>query len=410
MTSRTRRWELPGIQDLTKEQEAVLALPAQGRHLVVGGPGTGKTVVCLLRARRHARERDDYMFLVWNHLLYRASAALFDGEFRGETWNSWFGKQYWDLFRERLPKKLPAAKGGTWKPTDWAGVRERIGSLPEGGGPARVPLLVIDEGQDMPPGFYDSLNQLGFEDAFVAADQNQQIKDENSSLKELRDHLCVDGDDVIELTYNHRNNYPVARLARAFYTGDPASPPPDLPLRTNTIYTPRLYYTDEAAMPRVACSILRHWDQDPRRLIGVIAPNNNVRERYHGALQSTVRGLPLDNGAPEISTFFYENRNEPHVRFDQGGILVINAQACKGLEFDTVVLADIDQHLVDKTDLDRTRKLFYVMVSRARRRVVMLMNRTNRRGNANIEAILPSDESILRREDVTSGDTEEEGR
>ena len=38
------------------------------------------------------------------------------------------------------------------------------------------------------------------------------------------------------------------------------------------------------------------------------------------------------------------------MRFDEGGILVINAQACKGLEFDTVVLADIDEHYLRRND------------------------------------------------------------
>lgn len=396
MTSRGRRWELPGIDDLTKEQDAVLALAARGRHLVIGGPGTGKTVVCLLRARRHARQGDDYMFLVWNHLLLRASTALFDGE--ASTWNSWF----WSLFREIFGKgvpTLPPPEGETWKPIDWAEVRRQVGSLPAGKGPTRVPLLVIDEGQDMPPGFYDSLNQLGFDHIFVAADQNQQIKDENSSLQELKVHLCVDESDVIELTYNHRNDYPIARLARAFYTGDPASPAPDLPPRTDTIYTPRLYYMDENTMPRIARNILRHWDQDPSRLIGVIAPNNTVRNRYHRDLQSTVPRLTLDNGTPEIQTFY--GRSRPDVRFSRGGIVVINAQACKGLEFDTVLLVDIDQHRIMDTDRDRTRKLFYVMVSRARQRVVMFRNRG---GSGAIEKILPKNPSILRREDLTGRD------
>ena len=397
MTSRTRRWELPGIDDLTKEQDAVLALPAFGRHLVIGGPGTGKTVVCLLRARRHDREKDDYIFLVWNHLLHRASATLFDGEFRASTWESWFWSQFRSLLRKSVPT-LPPPEGETWKPIDWPEVRRQIGSLPAGSGPTRDSLLVIDEGQDMPPGFYDFLNQIEFEHIFVAADQNQQIKDENSSLQDLKVHLCVAESDVIELTYNHRNNYPIARLARAFYTGDPASPPPDLPPRTNTIYTPHLYYMDENTMPRIARNILRHWDQDPRRLIGIIAPNDKVRKCYVNTITSAVHdlNLTLDNGTPEIQTFHGKHR--PEVRFDQGGILVINAQACKGLEFDTVLLAEIDQHRIMDTDRDRTRKLFYVMVSRARQRVVMFMNKG---GSEAIEEILPKDQSILCREDVT---------
>ncbi len=392
MAGRERRYELPGIEDLTKEQERVSALPREGRHLIVGGPGTWKTTVCLLRARRHARNQNDYVFLVWNHLLHRASRALFDGDLTAVTWKSWF----WKEFRRLVGKSVPTLEtdGEGWRLEDWDAVARLIDDLPrsENGTPG-LPSLVIDEGQDMPPGFYDSLNSLGFENIFVVADQNQQIKDENSSRRDLEELLVGH---VVELKYNHRNSYPIARLARAFYTGDPASPPPDLPPAVNTIYVPWLYRVDEAAMPKVARSILRHWDQDPRRLIGVIAPKNTVREKYLRELQRACEVVRLDNGRPVVETFYGQHR--PQVRFDQGGLLVINAQACKGLEFDTVVLADIDQHFVDAADLDRKRKLFYVMVSRARQRVVMFMKKG---GGQEIDEFLPADENILRRKDLT---------
>ena len=81
--------------------------------------------------------------------------------------------------------------------------------------------------------------------------------------------------------------------------------------------------------------------------------------------------------------------------FDEGGVLVINAQACKGLEFDTVVLADIDEHYIPRADPDVARRLFYVMVARARERVFMFMKRNDRN---EIERILPADPNLLRRE------------
>ncbi len=397
MATDRRRFELPGIEDLSKEQEAVLALPKEGRHLIVGGPGTGKTVLCLLRARRLARSGKDYRFLVWNHLLLRASRALFPGGLRGETWRKWF----WHTYRGAVGNDPPLqAADGEFAPIDWQGVQRAVEGMPPAAGGER-PYIVIDEGQDMPPGFYDFLNQLEFKHLFVAADQNQMIKpEENSSIREIKDHLAVDTPPR-ELRHNFRNSYHVARLARAFATDDPASPLPDLPPRPPSLNVPWLYCRGRNDMPMVAKSILRHWDQDPRRLIGIIAPNNRVRERYFNEL--THCGVELDNDRPWIKTF-HGNHN-PDVPFDRGGVLVINAQACKGMEFDTVVLADIDEHRFHSTDdgNDLTRKLFYVMVSRAKSRVVLF----TQPDNDAIGRLLPQDENVLRRrilKDSSQGD------
>ena len=251
---------------------------------------------------------------------------------------------------------------------------------------------MIDEGQDMPPEFYNALVGLGFDRFFVVADQNQQIKDANSSRKEIADCLAIEATDVIELRQNYRNNYPVARLARAFYTGDPASPPPELPEPAPGA-VPLLYSYEQSSLSTVAQGILRLADRDPRKLIGVIAPNNQVRERYLEALRSVE--VRLDNPRPTIETYHRENRAE--VAFDEGGILVINAQSCKGLEFDVVVLADIDEHFVRRRDPDDARRLFYVMVARARERVFMFMKRGGRK---DILRILPADRDVLRREEM----------
>ena len=103
----------------------------------------------------------------------------------------------------------------------------------------------------------------------------------------------------------------------------------------------------------------------------------------------------LDNPRPTIETYHGENRAE--VAFDEGGILVINAQACKGLEFDEVVLADIDEHFVQRRDPDEAKRRFYVMVARARERVFMFMKRGGRK---DILRILPADRDVLRREEM----------
>ena len=384
-----RKFELPGIQDLGKEQEAARALPMEGQHLIVGGPGTGKSVLALIRARRHQRERGDYRFLVFNHLLNRASEQLFGSGLVGRTWDSWFRGIFRELAGQTVPVREP--NDGGYREIDWACVEELVRALPDDETP-RQPFLVIDEGQDMPPEFYNALVGLGFDRFFVVADQNQQIMDANSSRKEIADCLAIEATDVIELRQNYRNNYPVARLARAFYTGDPASPPPELPEPAPGA-VPLLYSYEQSSLSTVAQGILRLADRHPRTLIGVIAPNNQVRERYLEALRSVE--VRLDNPRPTIETYHRENRAE--VAFDEGGILVINAQSCKGLEFDVVVLADIDEHFVRRRDPDDARRLFYVMVARARERVFMFMKRGGRK---DILRILPADRDVLRREEM----------
>ena len=384
-----RKFELPGIQDLSKEQEAVRALPKEGQHLIVGGPGTGKSVVALIRARRHQREGNDYLFLVFNHLLNRASGQLFGKGIASETWDAWFRRRFQELSDQPVPT-LEANNHG-YRPIDWDSVDSIVAAMPHRE-PWQSPFLVIDEGQDMPKAFYNALIGLGFDRFFVVADQNQQINEANSSRQDIQDCLAVESSQVIELRYNYRNQYQVARLAREFHTGDPASPPPELPA-TSPGTVPVLYVYGDEKRDAVARGILRLADRNPRQLIGVITPTNRVRESYHEALQSAE--VRLDNPKAPIETYHGAHRAE--VAFDEGGILVINAQACKGLEFDTVVLADIDEHWINPSDLDAARRLFYVMVARARERVFMFMKRNGRR---DVERILPTDEKLLRREEL----------
>ena len=380
-----RRFELPGIQDMSKDQDRVLELPREGQHLVVGGPGTGKTIVALLRARRHQRDGDPYEFLVYNHLLKGASARLFGGELSGDTWMAWFFRRFHEITGQAVPRG-PAATPGGFEPIDWGGVAE----LASGCDPiADAPFLVIDEGQDMPPRFYQTLVNLGYERFFVAADQNQQLTEEHSSVQEIAAALAIET--VIELTENYRNSTPVAHLACAFRTGDLASPLVDLPARPGL---PAVLYDYAPGRFADACQrILKLVDLDPSKLVSVIVPNNRARESYFQRLVAESRDLDLDHGPPRVETSYTGHR--PKVRWDEGGILVINAQNCKGLEFDVAVLADIDDHYAP--DLDALKKRFYVMVSRARDQVLLI----RRRGEVSaIDDILPTDGSVLKREEL----------
>lgn len=389
---RSRRFALPGIQDLNKDQDEALALPSEGQHLIIGGPGTGKSVVALLRARRLAHDKQTYRTLVYNHLLDHSNRHLFGSEqtLSAKTWESWF-RGIISYFFHTVPTREPDYPGG-YRPIDWDAVEQLLHGEAISENLSRK-YLVIDEGQDMPPAFYRTLTNLGFENFYVAADQNQQIQpDKCSSRQDIEDILAIEPSATLELRINYRNTLPIATLAQHFYPADPASPKPDLPQAGSAAMTPELWtygQTNTQTFADIADRILQLSDRNPRRLIGIITPNNRVRKKFNDGL---VHANPrLDNGKPPIQTFVSGQKELPN--FGQGGIMIINAQSCKGLEFDVAILADIDQHQ-PKRDLHALKARFYVMVARAREQVIML-----RTGNVCpvIDSLLPTDPTILSR-------------
>jgi DNA helicase II / ATP-dependent DNA helicase PcrA len=393
---RTRTsFTLPGIQDLNKDQDEARAMPMEGQYLIVGGPGTGKSVVALWRARRMAQDGKKYTALVYNQLLNQSNRYLFGGDqtLAAKTWDSWIRGVIRSFFaRAEIDTDftLEPDQPGAFSPIDWGFVEQKIQeSTYEQDRSGQY--LVIDEGQDMPPAFYRTLVALGFENFYVVADQNQQIfPGQCSSRQELEDILAIDDGETLELSINYRNTHPIARLAEHFYPDDPASPKPDLPAVAPTARTPELWMYDTENTPtlaEIANKILRVSDRDPRKVIGIITPNNIVRKKFFDALRSA--NPELDNDKPRIQTYYYGQKEA--LDFGKGGLMVINVQSCKGLEFDIAIMADIDRHQ-PKHDLSSLKKRFYVMMARARDVIVLL--RTGQICPV-VDGLLPTDPNVL---------------
>ena len=385
-----RKFELPRIQDLSKEQLAVRALPKEGQHLIIGGPGTGKSVLALLRAKRHSRDGDDYVYLVFNHLLHEASKQLFGKELVSQTIDSWFRHLYRDLVGQTIP--LHNARASGYRPINWSIVEQTTEELKVDSDRTQQ-FLLIDEGQDMPWQFYHSLVNLGFSNFFVTADQNQQITENNSSRQEITDCLGMEAEDVIELHQNFRNTDAIARLSKELRTIDPASPPINLP-SSRPGETPLLRTYNLSKIDQLMKGILSVVNNRPKFLVGVITPNNNIREFFLDRLCKAAVRLQWTH--IHIQTYFSQQK-PAMLTFNEGGIIVINMQSCKGLEFDVVVLADIDEYRVHKDDLDKTFREFYVMSARAKKRLHMLMKKN---GSIDILEILPNDSGVLERKEV----------
>jgi len=379
-----RKFKLPGVEDLNKDQDRVLRLPEDGQFLVVGGPGTGKSVVALLRAMKF-QKNNNYLFLTFNHVLRSATTQLVDVPLKSWTLKSWFYKLHFELTKENMPQLA------NYKP-DYDEVIRRFESLDIQERPLHI---IIDEGQDMPIKFYESLISCGYENFFIVADQNQQITDEHSSRHELTDILGLNVDDVIELTENYRNSHTIARLSECFFT-DRASPKPKLPMEARvSLGRPTLFEYDN--YENCVKLILREADRDDRNLIGVVVANDNLRDTYAKTLKEI--DIKLDNPKPIISTYSSKNKEKVNIDFSNGGVVVLNDKSIKGLEFDIVFII-IDGFNIYNNDSNSMKKRFYVMSSRAIKKLVFFKSKDYKGG---VEEILPTDENILKRERLNNG-------
>lgn len=391
MNSNKRQFQLPNFEELSQDQELALAAPLDGQFLVTGGPGTGKSVVALLRALRLEREKIDYRFLVFNHVLKASNDHLFGSgsALKSYTWDQWFRKQYSELVGAPVPL-LPPARN-RYREIDWVGVEKVLDEWDPGNDSVTRPHIVIDEGQDMPPGFYNALVSLGYENFYVVADQNQQLHyGKCSSFENIRDALGVSVKDVLKLSTNYRNTHRIAALAQHFWPGDIASGKIDLPPVEESALTPLLVQYNGDEIYKIASRVLKISDANPSELIGIITPTQAIQERFLMALEEVP--VDLDGERPSISAYA-SGKNSVPLDFSKGGVMVLNAKSCKGLEFDTAILADIDSNYPPNREYE-LKSLFYVMVSRARKRAILLRNGQPDRF---IESLLPDDDTILNR-------------
>jgi DNA helicase IV len=397
-----RYFKLPG--KLTKEQDAVIALPFEGQHLVVGGPGTGKSVVALIRARIH-KDEGKQLLLTYNHVLSEYCSQLVEKSLDCETAISWFCNKYYRLTEKFVPKRQPTIEEEEQKRDmsyayDYNSIIDRYEKR-DVRNPREFPSnlnMIIDEGQDLPQGYYLTLDAMGCKNFFITADQNQQIRDnENSTIEEIAGLLGLNipeiGEpsgpgDVNYLSENLRNTAPIARFANHFYT-DNSSPPPRIP-ENPSVKIPVLYEYNLV----VDCvkMILREADSDPSLLIGVIVATDTKREDYVQKLQKIE--IPRDNETPRVKSYSASQKSNVEIDYSEGGIVVLCDKSVKGVEFDSVYIV-LDGLNINNNNITLMKKRLFVMASRAMSRLVLFKGVSC---NKDVTDLLPTDENILERD------------
>lgn len=336
--------ELPGLDSLSPEHEAVLAKPLGSSFLVIGPPGTGKSVVAIYRASLLYHSGRRTVFLMYGKMLSEYTKKAVDDLGISKivrTFHSWFPR-FWKRCYRQAPPMLER-----WV-FDWIACLNKVMASPP---PASEKIhIIVDEGQDMPKEFYMVLSVIS-ESLTIFADENQRIMKHQSTIAEIRAASQVQ--DILMLTMNYRNTREIAEVSASFYAGLPTGIPA-LPStrgeRPFLLSFPRIYECVQY--------IAEYERTNSSKSIAVMIQKGDDAIRFYNRLENKVVNPPqiyLSDGA----------QNKKQVDFGSSGVKILTYASAKGLQFDTVFLPELQSVRGDPKG-DDLRMRFYVMTSRAR--------------------------------------------
>lgn len=348
----------------------MLEVPLNQSLFVAGPPGSGKTSLAAWRGDALADLYGNIPIITYNRMLRHTLQTVAD-EYEIDIHASTMQSYVWRDFQTRTHDEPPR------QPFDqyayrWQTMIERL----EGTRPERE-AIVVDEGQDLPVGFFQYAAQFVAKAMSVFADEEQAVSGSRSTLEQIRSSAALP--DPIILSENHRNTPEIARLAEHFHRG---RLPAATVIRTGLGNLPGLVRStsDESTVERIANEF-----RNRSGSIGVIVDRDCTGKSVHELLEEELEGSRVDRYANYL-------RNEESIDVRSPGITVLNKESVKGQEFDTVFILELDRFIPCTNDAEF--RAMYMMCSRARDHLTLIYGPAPLSPEA--EAALPGPEVLER--------------
>ena len=370
--------KFPKVSELDADQLRLYeGAPADGNILVVGPPGTGKTVVAFHRAAYLSRLGQSPRIIMYNNVLsqFTSTGRKIATKVLVSTHFSWVV----DWWQSATGTRVYPMVAGDRFVHDWGGIQQELVPYLATGRKVQTAHwghLIIDEGQDFPESMYIALKAMMTAANLhkhsppyaltVLADDNQRLQPvKNCTVEQIRVALGLHRTDknVFTLKKNYRNTFEIARLARNFYAGH-SSGCPDLPHRRHgdlPVISISSHEEEGKNLNAFVEKIARYAKSHSTEEIGVLVPNNKIRTKLLNRL--TPR---LESSGIALQTYSSDEKTD--LTFDEPGhVTLLNFASGKGLEFDAVFVIDPGRVLATGGASEFGAKmLLYVMCSRAR--------------------------------------------
>lgn len=409
---------LPQYTQLDDDQKKVYTLPMSGRNLISGPPGTGKSVIAIHRAAAMAKKGKLPTILMFNKLLQLWTAKALEEagkmaalnksaveKLQSKTSEAWFKQWFLETFGVTAPTvdvainpsgRMPTKYNGkcevcdqatregqdlavrygagrwlpvheaclivlnekksesAYKPIDYQGCVQIAEPQMESALKKAAGInVLIDEGQDLPNSAYVLLSEF-CESLTVYLDSAQTITEHKSTEEEIIGILGIEEDRRQILKKNYRNGKEVHQLAEKFRPG----------------------HMVVGESPQRKCS-------DKPKLIGfgsrdeesawIATLAKNFSNLSLGVFVRTKKRRDAIAKALSDKNIMFQIYN-PDVRgqsFDpcKKGITLATQNNAKGLEFDIVVVAGLDEWPSEIPDWLYGQ--FYVLITRSRDRLYL---------------------------------------
>lgn len=316
---------------LTEQQFRILdLLRRQRRALIIGGAGTGKSVLAVERARRLAAEGFSVLLTCFNRPLAQHLAKEFEGNPKVKVY-SFHSLVNWQV--KSAGMEVPANPEQDWWEKESA---ERLVEAAEKN-ELHFDALVVDEGQDFPPQWFTALQMLLTDPDngpfYVFADAHQAIYRPGWQPP-------FPGE-PFELHVNCRNTVPISKVVAGIFgtaMGDLGVEGPE------PVWVP--VESPEGAIKAVSKQLHRLVNEGGLKpgQVAVITQGKSMAEKIRSEPRAGITLTTLDGN----------------------GLVCETIHRFKGLEADAVIV------VLDDLGEDKDRQLAYIGLSRARTMLVVI--------------------------------------
>jgi len=370
-------FKLPSFTDLNKTQKLIInLLPKSDKLAVIGGPGTGKTILALEAAAQSSKENKKCLILSYSVLLkcqiscIAKTYNLSDENIEVNSYLSWF----WNELKElgcTNPDPSVLQPNGQKFVYDLEKVDNFLSSKDKSK-LKKYDYIFIDEAQDVQDGLIKYFAYF-CDKIFVTFDDCQKVGNErgnDSFLTYDHSNILTDlkiGDKFFDLIDNYRNTTQIETAAKLLFTSYDLN---DVTLTKVTSKThgakPRIVECHEhVTYSDVASYVIDHYDKSKSAAV-LFDASREDRDSIFNNLKSAIEGEIADR--KEKINFFYKygdkdkicNINDTNALSE--GIFLLSFTSSKGLEFDDVFILSLNTSIDDF----KKRNAFYVAFTRAK--------------------------------------------